>query len=381
VSTYVDGATPSVSPDPDDETGPVAESSPGSESGAHWVQAEIQRRMAENRSTRGRHARRGEAPVSADLGVTGHALPVDRPRHSVQSPGPAATPVGIPPDDPSPGGLPVRRRRGGPGKPLHADGPPVAGPWTRPGAHVPKDVNGTVDATPADAGLADAASTGAAPTDTAPADAPEAVAAASADRVSEDAGLTTAAPAPEPAAVETTDEIVDPPTAPHPIVLARRVPASRRQTGPAARRLEPARLAAARPPTLRNVPVVGTSPAEPGSTRVRVVLSERKGVAHAVRTIKEVQEGTGVGDLLRRDLIRSQLSVTLRFAALAVLVLAALPIVFAVMPEVGRFQVLGLRLPWLLLGVLIYPFLVGVAWWYTHVADRVEQNFADHVQE
>jgi len=40
-----------------------------------------------------------------------------------------------------------------------------------------------------------------------------------------------------------------------------------------------------------------------------------------------------------------------------------------------------LRVPWLLLGVLMYPFLVGVAWRYTRVADRVEQNFADHVQD
>ncbi len=51
------------------------------------------------------------------------------------------------------------------------------------------------------------------------------------------------------------------------------------------------------------------------------------------------------------------------------------------LPEVGRFHVLGLRVPWLLLGLLVYPFLVGVAWRYTRVADRVEQNFADHVQD
>jgi len=131
----------------------------------------------------------------------------------------------------------------------------------------------------------------------------------------------------------------------------------------------------------RNIPVVGTAPPEPGSTRVRVVLSERKGIARPVRTIKEVQEGTAVGELLRRDLIRSQLLVTLRFGALAAFVLGTLPAILALLPEVGRFDLLGLRVPWLLLGVLMYPFLVGVAWRYTRVADRVEQNFADHVQD
>jgi hypothetical protein len=136
-----------------------------------------------------------------------------------------------------------------------------------------------------------------------------------------------------------------------------------------------------RPLTPRHIPVVGTEPAEPGSTRVRVVLAERKGVARPVRTIKEVQEGTPVGELLRRDLIRSQLRVTLRFAALTALVLGTLPAVFALLPEVSRLHVLGVRLPWLLLGVLMYPFLVGVAWRYIRVADRVEQAFADHVQD
>jgi hypothetical protein len=185
---------------------------------------------------------------------------------------------------------------------------------------------------------------------------------------------------------ETTDEIAggitDTPTAPHPIVVARRAALSGRPVGvPAQRTGEPARALTPRPVAPRNIPVVGTAPPEPGSTRVRVVLSERKGVARPVRTIKEVQEGTAVGELLRRDLIRSQLLVTVRFALLTLLVLGALPAVFAMLPEVSRFHLLGVRLPWVLLGVLMYPFLVGVAWRYTRVADRVEQNFADHVQD
>jgi len=180
--------------------------------------------------------------------------------------------------------------------------------------------------------------------------------------------------------VETTDEIVDPPTAPHPVVLGDRAGARRVAAGTPARRLDQRRLTAPRPATPRSMPVVGLEP-EPGSTRVRVVLSERRGIARPVRTIKEVQENTAVGDLLRRNLIRAQLSVTLRFAALTAAVLVTLPAMFAALPELGRFTVLGLRVPWLVLGVLIYPFLIGVAWRYTRVADRIEQNFADHVQD
>ncbi|WP_181783619.1 hypothetical protein [Pseudonocardia pini] len=115
--------------------------------------------------------------------------------------------------------------------------------------------------------------------------------------------------------------------------------------------------------------------------RVRVVLSERKGVARTVRTVVDVQEGTPVGELLRANLIRGQLSVAMRVGAIAVLVLGLLPVLFAVYPELGRVEFLGLRLPWLLLGVLVYPFLLGLGWWHTKAAEKVEQNFADHVQD
>ncbi|MFC4944846.1 hypothetical protein [Pseudonocardia sp. GCM10023141] len=115
--------------------------------------------------------------------------------------------------------------------------------------------------------------------------------------------------------------------------------------------------------------------------RVRVVLAERKGVARPVRTVVDIQEGTGVGELLRSNLIGSQLTVALRFAVFAGLTLGVLPVLFALVPEIGRISVLGLRLPWLILGVLVYPFLLGLGWWHTRTAERVEQNFADHVQD
>jgi hypothetical protein len=117
------------------------------------------------------------------------------------------------------------------------------------------------------------------------------------------------------------------------------------------------------------------------SKRVRVVLAERKGVARPVRTVVDIQEGTGVGELLRTNLIGSQLAVALRFAVVAGLSLGLLPLLFAMVPEIGRIEVLGMRLPWLLLGVLVYPFLFGLGLWHTRTAERVEQNFADHVQD
>ena len=114
---------------------------------------------------------------------------------------------------------------------------------------------------------------------------------------------------------------------------------------------------------------------------MRVVLAERKGVARPVRTVVDIQEGTGVGELLRSNLIGSQLAVALRFAIGAGLTLGVLPLLFAMFPEIGLIDILGLRLPWLLLGFLVYPFLLGLGWWHTRTAERVEQEFADHVQD
>ena len=100
-----------------------------------------------------------------------------------------------------------------------------------------------------------------------------------------------------------------------------------------------------------------------------------------MRTIKEVQEGTAVGELLRRNLIRSQLRVTLRFAALTVFVLGTLPALSSAASR-GRAVPPARRPPAVAAArLLMYPFLVGVAWRYTRVADRVEQEFADDVQD
>jgi len=128
-------------------------------------------------------------------------------------------------------------------------------------------------------------------------------------------------------------------------------------------------------------PYPTTGQVDAASGRVRVVLSERRQNPRSVRTVVDVQDLTSVGDLLRSNLIGTQLGLALRVAAVAVLTLGSLPALFALFPEIGRIDVLGLRLPWLLLGVLVYPFLLLLGWWHTRSAEKVEQEFADHVQD
>ncbi len=95
----------------------------------------------------------------------------------------------------------------------------------------------------------------------------------------------------------------------------------------------------------------------------------------ADRTRADLAEQTPVGEALVRGLVRAQLALALRLSLVVVTGLGALPLLFAVAPRVGAAKVLGVSLPWLLLGVVSFPFLVGVGWAYVRWAERNEQDF------
>ncbi|MBW0104057.1 hypothetical protein, partial [Pseudonocardia sp. KRD291] len=119
----------------------------------------------------------------------------------------------------------------------------------------------------------------------------------------------------------------------------------------------------------------------PDGRRVRIVLSERRTTAQSVRPVVDVQDPGSVGTTLRNGLVSNQLGLAVRVFGVALLGLGLLPALFAAFPSIGALSVLGLRVPWLLLGFLVYPFLFGLGWWYVSSAERVEQDFAEGVQE
>lgn len=110
--------------------------------------------------------------------------------------------------------------------------------------------------------------------------------------------------------------------------------------------------------------------------RTRVVLGEKARRSGGTdRTRADLAEQTPVGEALVRGLVRAQLALAMRLSLVVAAGLGSLPLLFAVAPAVGRFTVLGVRLPWLLLGVLSFPFLVAVGWTYVRFAERNEQDF------
>lgn len=80
------------------------------------------------------------------------------------------------------------------------------------------------------------------------------------------------------------------------------------------------------------------------------------------------------------SLLREQL----RLAVLILLALTtgvgSLPLLFHLAPDLAALRVLGVPLPWLLLGVAVYPFLVLLGWLYVRAAERNEHDFADLVE-
>jgi hypothetical protein len=107
--------------------------------------------------------------------------------------------------------------------------------------------------------------------------------------------------------------------------------------------------------------------------RTRVVLAEAARRPDPTRA--ELAEQTPVGEALVRGLVRAQLALAIRTGLVVLAGLVTLPLLFVVAPALGTVTVAGVKLPWLVLGVGAYPFLVAVGWAYVRLAERNEQDF------
>ena len=114
--------------------------------------------------------------------------------------------------------------------------------------------------------------------------------------------------------------------------------------------------------------------------RERVVLAHRRGT-RVVHTRVEVQEQTEVGDALVRGLVRAQLGLALRLAAVVGGGMAALPLLNSAFPELAAVTAFGIRLNWLILAILVYPAMYGVGRLFIRLAEQGERDFMGVVDE
>ena len=125
-----------------------------------------------------------------------------------------------------------------------------------------------------------------------------------------------------------------------------------------------------------------SAPASGARHRVRVT-SPRRGSSRprALSVTAEIDSQTRVGELYVRSLMRSQMRLALTVLLGLALTVGGLPVAFGAFPSLRTATVLGIPVPWLLLGGLVYPWLVALGWLYVVQAERNETDFADLVTD
>jgi small-conductance mechanosensitive channel len=94
---------------------------------------------------------------------------------------------------------------------------------------------------------------------------------------------------------------------------------------------------------------------------------------------REIDEQTGLGEVYMTSLISSQLRLALTVIGAAVVLIGGLPLLFALVPATRTLSVAGLPLPWLLLGIVVYPVVYGAARYYVRQSEKIEAAFTEFV--
>ncbi len=121
---------------------------------------------------------------------------------------------------------------------------------------------------------------------------------------------------------------------------------------------------------------------EPRPTRVRVTGPPRRR-APVVRPAgtREIDAGTEVGVVYMRSLLREQRRLAIRVLAVLATTVGGLPLLFHAWPSLAAERVLGVPVAWVLLGVLVYPWLLFLGWRFLRQAEQNESDFEELVGE
>jgi hypothetical protein len=95
--------------------------------------------------------------------------------------------------------------------------------------------------------------------------------------------------------------------------------------------------------------------------------------------LRALDEQDLVGELLVRSLVRAQLLLAVKLLLALAVLLGGLPLLFALAPATRDVQLLGVQLPWLVLGLLVHPALLLGGVVYLRTAERHERDFHELV--
>ncbi len=119
----------------------------------------------------------------------------------------------------------------------------------------------------------------------------------------------------------------------------------------------------------------------PAPRRVRVTSPRRDARRRAERRPRQVDlsEQTGLGEVYLKGLLGAQLRLSLRVLCGVGLLLGGLPALFLLVPSAARLTVGPIPLPFLVVGILVYPVVFLAARYHVRQAERIEREFAELV--
>jgi len=118
------------------------------------------------------------------------------------------------------------------------------------------------------------------------------------------------------------------------------------------------------------------------SERVRITHPRTDAVRRGASRppVREIGEQTELGDVYMTSLIRSQRRLAVTVSGAIGLLLGGIALVAGYAHRLVAVHVLGIPLPWLVLGLLVYPALIGLGWYTVRSAERTERFFLDLVR-
>jgi hypothetical protein len=93
----------------------------------------------------------------------------------------------------------------------------------------------------------------------------------------------------------------------------------------------------------------------------------------------DIDEQTRLGELYMASLIRAQWRLSVSVLASATVMIGGLPLLFLLVPATQTLHVGPVPLPWLILGVLVYPAVWLAGRYYVRQSEQIEREFTNLV--
>jgi len=93
----------------------------------------------------------------------------------------------------------------------------------------------------------------------------------------------------------------------------------------------------------------------------------------------DIDEQTRLGELYMAALVRAQWRLSVSVLASATVMIGGLPLLFLLVPATLTLHIGPIPLPWLILGVLVYPAVWLTGRYYVRQSEQIEREFTELV--